>query len=136
MTAPVEDASSLPGKKIVDQDGQGIGEIETLYRSGEGEEPEWLAVDTKISMFKQRTALVPLARVKDESGELTVPYSKQHVFESPEVDASGELSADDERALRDHYGIDRGDDELRNKNDSYAARGLSEEPGGSRPEDS
>ena len=132
MTSPVKDTNSLPGKKIVDQEGKGIGEVEAMFKSGPGEEPEWLAVEADVSLFKRRTALVPLARVKDESGELTVPYSKQHVFASPEVDAGDRLSEEDERALRDHYGIDRGDDELRNKNDSYATRGPSDEPGGSK----
>jgi hypothetical protein len=63
---------------------------------------------------------IPLARLKDEGGELRVPYSKDHISETPEVESEDGLSEDCEAQLRAHYGIDRGDQELRSDNKSYA----------------
>ncbi len=71
-------------------------------------------------MGDKRTVLIPLARLKDEDGELRVPYSKDHIGNTPEIDGTDEISAESDRALRDHYGIDRADQELRDDNDSYA----------------
>jgi sporulation protein YlmC with PRC-barrel domain len=130
VTATVKEMSSLPGQSVSDQDGRRIGKIDQLYVDHEGGDPEWLTISANLSLFKHRTVFVPLARLKEESDGLRVPYSKRHIVESPEVDPGKELSAEDERLLRDHYGIDRGDDELRQKNESYAARSVSDEADG------
>ena len=82
----------------------------------------WVGVDASPGMGGKRTVLVPLARLKDENGELRVPYSKQRIIESPEVDADAGISDECDRQLRDFYGIDAGDQEMRSDNKSYAAR--------------
>jgi len=69
-----------------------------------------------------KIVFVPLARLKEEQDGLRVPYSSQHIDQCPEVEPSDEISAEDDRKLRDHYGIDRADHELRTDNDSYAER--------------
>jgi hypothetical protein len=71
-------------------------------------------------MGDKRTVLIPLARLKDEDGELRVPYSKDHIGNTPKIDDADTISPECDRALRDHYGIDRADQELRGDNDSYA----------------
>jgi hypothetical protein len=71
-------------------------------------------------MSKKRIVFIPLARLKDEDGELRVPYSKGHVSNTPEIDASDGISPECDRLLRDHYGIDRADQELRTDHHSYA----------------
>jgi hypothetical protein len=63
---------------------------------------------------------IPLARLKDEDGTLRVPYSKGHIEQTPEVDGSEGISEENDRQLRDHFGIDTGDQELRHDNNSYA----------------
>ena len=122
MTAPVEDVSTLPGKKLTDQMANPIGKITKIYATDDGY-PMWVGVDASPGMGSGRTVLVPLARLKDENGELRVPYSKQRIIESPEVDADEGISAECDRQLRDFYGIDTGDQEMRSDNKSYAARG-------------
>jgi hypothetical protein len=47
---------------------------------------------------------IPLARLKEESGELRVPYSKSHILDAPEVDAGDRISEDCDHALRTYYG--------------------------------
>lgn len=66
-----------------------------------------------------------------EDGELRVPYSVQRLDEAPEVDDSDGISAECDRQLRDYYGIDAGDRELRSDNKSYATL-VPDEAGASR----
>lgn len=120
MTAPIEDISSLPGRKIIDQAENPIGQVKDIYATGDGF-PMWVAVEMSSGMADRRMVFVPLARIKDENGDLRVPYSKQRIGESPEVDLSDGISAECDRQLRDYYGIDAGDQELRSDNKSYAA---------------
>jgi hypothetical protein len=81
----------------------------------------WVSVEGSFGSNK-RTVLIPIARLKDEGGDLLVPYSKNHIGEAPEVDDSDGISPDDDRRLRDFFGIGVGDQELRSDNKSYATR--------------
>jgi hypothetical protein len=119
MTAPIEDVSSLPGKRISDQAENPIGKVKEIYATEDGY-PMWVAVEMSSGLGGGRMAFIPLARIKDENGELRVPYSKQRIGEAPEIDGE-EISAESDRKLRDYYGIDTGDQELRHDNKSYAA---------------
>jgi hypothetical protein len=120
MTAPIEDVSSLPGKKVSDQEENPIGEIKEIYAIGGDGDAMWVSVEAKFGMGDKRKVLIPLARLKDENGELRVPYSKDHIGNTPQIDDADGISAESDRALRDHFGIDRADQELRGDNDSYA----------------
>ncbi len=120
MSAPIEDVSSLPGKKVSDQEENPIGEIKEIYAIGGDGDAMWVSVEAKFGMGDKRNVLIPLARLKDENGQLRVPYSKNHIGNTPEVDSADGISPECDRALRDHYGIDRADQELRSDNDSYA----------------
>ena len=126
MTAPIEDVSSLPGKKIADQAENPVGKVKQIYAT-DGY-PMWVSVEMSLGLAKKRTVFVPLARIKDEDGELRVPYSAQRIGDAPEVDESDGISAECDRKLRDYYGIDTGDQELRHDNKSYAT--LVHEEGG------
>jgi hypothetical protein len=117
---PIEDVSSLPGKKITDQQGNEVGEICEIYE--QDGDPMWVTVKSSTGMVTDRVVFVPLARLKEEEGELRVPYSTQHIHESPEADPEDELSEEQDRALRDYYAVTLGDEELRDSNDSYAAQ--------------
>jgi hypothetical protein len=126
MTAPIEDVSALPGKKITDQAENPLGKVKEIYAT-DGY-PMWVAVEMSSGLAKKRTVFIPLARIKDEDGELRVPYSAQRIGDAPEVDDSDGISAECDRRLRDYYGIDTGDQELRADNKSYAT--LVPEEGG------
>jgi|SRR5690349_13235511 hypothetical protein len=126
MTAPIEDVSALPGKKITDQAENPLGKVKEIYAT-DGY-PMWVAVEMSQGLANKRTVFIPLARIKDEDGELRVPYSAQRIGEAPEIDDSDGISAECDRQLRDYYGIDTGDQELRADNKSYAT--LVPEEGG------
>lgn len=118
MTAAIEDVSSLPGKKITDQAENPVGEVKEIYAT-DGY-PMWVAVELSTGIAKKRMVFIPLARIKDENGKLRVPYSAQRIGEAPEVNGDDGISAECDRELRDYYGIDTGDQELRSDNKSYA----------------
>ena len=63
-----------------------------------------------------------ICEIYEQDGELRVPYSSQHLNDSPEVESEDELSEEDEHALRAYYSVSIGDGELRTDNDSYAAQ--------------
>jgi hypothetical protein len=138
MTAAIDDVGSLPGKKITDQQYVRIGTIKEIYATDDGY-PMWVAVDVSAStedkLSRSRTVFIPLARLKVEDGELQVPYSKQRIAEAPEVDDADGISVESDRALRDYYGIDAGDQEMRRDNKSYAALVPDEGSATSRVED-
>jgi hypothetical protein len=119
VTAPIEDVSSLPGKKVIDQQESTIGKITEIYAMDGDGHPMWVAVDASFGGDK-RSLLIPLARLKDEQGDLLVPYSKDHLSGAPEVDTSDGVSEEADRELRGFYGIGLGDQELRDDNKSYA----------------
>jgi sporulation protein YlmC with PRC-barrel domain len=121
MASRIEDVGSLPGKKITDQQGRDVGEVCQIYE--QDGDPMWVMVKSSTGMASDRLVFIPLARLKEEDDEIRVPYSVQHIQESPEADPEGELSEEQDRALRDFYSVDLGDQELRGKNeDSCAAQ--------------
>ncbi len=83
----------------------------------------YVTVQTSTVLAKDRLVFIPLARLKEEDGEIRVPYSAEHIDDSPEVEPGDELSAEYDRSLRNYYSVDLGDQELRTDNDdSYASR--------------
>jgi PRC-barrel domain len=129
MTAPIEDVSSLPGKKVSDQEENPIGEIKEIYAIDGDGYPMWVSVEASFGMGDKKTVFIPIARIKVENDELLVPYSKSHIEQTPEVDADEGITPECDRKLRDHYGIDRADQELRSDNDSYATLVPEDEEG-------
>ena len=128
MTAPIEDVSSLPGKKVSDQEGSSIGKVKEIYASDDDGQPMWVEIEGSFGTREKRTVLIPLARLKDEDGNIGVPYSKARIGDCPEVDTSDGISAESDRELRGYYGIGVGDQELRSDNKSYATL-VPDEPG-------
>jgi hypothetical protein len=120
--APIEKPDELPGRTVHDQLGLKLGDVQKLYAPGGEGDPMWITVETSLGMFDRRTVFVPLARLKEEGGEVHAPYSKQFIHDAPEVEPGDELAPEDDRRLRDYYGIDRGDEELRTDNNSYASQ--------------
>ncbi len=101
------DAERLASHPLVDEDGEIIGPIAAFYADATGGVLEWAEVQTGI-VFGRRH-LVPLgdAMVGDTMTE--VGYAKAHVVRAPTVgesqDSDPHISATEERALYDHYGL-------------------------------
>jgi hypothetical protein len=123
VTKPISDPQELPGQDVHDLVGNKLGKVKRLYAPGGEGEPMWVAVDLQEGMVGSRTVLLPYARLKVEDGVISVPYSFPHIQEIPEVEVDGEVSVEDDRRLRDYFGIGRGDEPEREKNpDLYSVR--------------
>jgi hypothetical protein len=134
VTTPIDDVSSLPGRKVKDQEENPIGKIQEIYAIDGDGDPMWVSIEGSFGSGK-RTVLIPIARLKDEDGDLLVPYSRNHIGDAPEVDGSDGISSDDDRKLRDFFGIGIGDQELLSDNNSYATRVADEEAEAQRVDD-
>ena len=93
------------GDDLVDKDGAKIGTIDEIYLDADSGEPEWALVTT--GLFGTKRTFVPLADVTEEDGSLKVPITKDTVKEAPQIDATGQLTKDEESGLYTHYGIEQ-----------------------------
>ena len=121
MTAPIEDVSALPGTTVYDQGFKQIGTVDAVYATEDGF-PMWIDVQAR-----RRHVMLPLARLKDEGGQVVVPYSLQHVLEAPEIDTTDGISVEADADLRGFFAIDLADGESRTDNCSYVT--LAAAPG-------
>jgi sporulation protein YlmC with PRC-barrel domain len=98
-------ADQLLDAEIYDVQGARIGTVTDVYVDEHTEEPEWLLLDTG---FFGRGIHVPARRLVRHEGGYRLPYQKDVVTSSPEVDAgSEELGEVDERELYAYYGVPR-----------------------------
>jgi sporulation protein YlmC with PRC-barrel domain len=99
----LQDVQTWRGMKMVDADGDKIGSIEDILLDRQTGEPAWAAV--KTGLFGLKHTLVPIrdAEVTGEN-EVRVPLQKDKVKDAPRIDPDGELSAEEERKLWEHYG--------------------------------
>jgi sporulation protein YlmC with PRC-barrel domain len=124
MALEIEDVSSLPGRKVVDQEGEEVGEIKEVYGLGDDGDPMWVVVVIKVGglLSKEVCRFVPMARLREKDENLSVPYSSDHVEGSPEIDLDDELSEEDDNKLRVYYSVGLADEEFRDEPRSYAAQ--------------
>lgn len=133
MTQAIDDIGALPDRKVHDQEMQEIGKITHVYAIDGDGEPSWVCVRASFGLFKKQDIIIPLARLKEENGELVVPYSIDHIKDTPapEGDDIDEIDEAMDRKLRDHFAIDAADQELRSDHKGYATL-VPEEPGTSK----
>jgi PRC-barrel domain len=127
MTEPIEDISSLPGRKVLDQDEAPLGEVKSIYATDDGF-PMWIEIESKLGLFGKERSVVPLARIKEEKDDLRVQYTKQHILGAPKPDdEDGGISEERDRELRAYYGIGTADQEMWSDNKGYVTL-VPEEP--------
>ena len=98
----VEDVQGWHGRTLVDADGDKIGKIEDIYLDRQSGDPEWVAV--KTGLFGTRVSFVPIRDATATGDDVRVAHTKDKVKDAPNIEADGELSPDEERALYEHYG--------------------------------
>lgn len=85
------------------QDGEKIGAVEEVFVDEATGHPEWIGLGT--GLFGMKRVLVPVQGAAMVENQVTVPYSKEQVKETPDID-SGDISIETERRLYFHYGLD------------------------------
>lgn len=96
------DLSSWVGRTAVDRDGDKIGKIADVYLDDDSGQPEWLAVTT--GMFGAKVSFVPIGGADVRGDDVVVAYDKATVKDSPNAEADGALSPEEEDLLYRHYG--------------------------------
>jgi hypothetical protein len=89
---------------VVDADGHKIGELEAIYVDTGTDLPSFGTV--RIGMVgRHRLVFVPLGRATVGPGYLKVAFGKKQVKDAPSIETDGELMAEDEAAVFQHYGL-------------------------------
>jgi len=102
MEHPVD---QLLDAAIFDTRGERIGTVTDVYVDEATGRPEWLLLDTG---FFGRGIHVPAHRIVPHEGGYRLPYARDVIESSPEVDAgSDKLGEVDEHELYAYYGLSR-----------------------------
>ena len=99
-----DDVPNWRGRDVIDQNGYAVGVIADLYVDEVTGRPEWAAV--KTGLFSHRVTFVPLSQAALHGLRVQVPYEQRHLHYAPNIDPDGNLSADEEARLYQHYGLD------------------------------
>jgi uncharacterized protein (TIGR02271 family) len=92
----------MRGTTVYSSEGEKIGSVDEIFVDQETGEPEWIGLGT--GFFGTIRVLVPVAGASVAEDRITVPYSKDQVKDTPEIDAD-EISQDTEAQLYSHYGL-------------------------------
>lgn len=89
---------------VVDPAGRKIGQLEAVYVDTSTDEPAFASVKTGM-LGRHRLTFVPLNRATVMPGKMRVAYSRGQVKDAFSIDTDGELAAEDEPSLFQHYGL-------------------------------
>lgn len=89
---------------VVDAEGAKIGQLEAIYVDTATDQPAFASVKVGI-LGRHRLVFVPLDGARVTPRSLKVRYPKKLVKDAPAIDIDGELLAENEGTVFDHYGI-------------------------------
>jgi hypothetical protein len=89
------------GHTVRDRQGEKLGKLGDLYLDTD-DRPAYAGIST--GLFGTRESIVPLAGVREEGGDLHVPFDAELVRDAPNIEPDAVLSPDEEDALARHYG--------------------------------
>lgn len=101
---PAENLRDWRGEKVIDPDGNKIGELEAIYVDTSTDEPAFASV--RVGMIgRHKLTFVPLAGATVTPGAIRVRHDKKLVGDAPTIDIDGELTAADEPRFFAHYDL-------------------------------
>jgi uncharacterized protein (TIGR02271 family) len=95
----LQEARGLP---VLASDGEQIGKVEEIFYDESSNQPEWVGIGTGFLGTKR--VLVPLQAAELQGDALLVPYPKEQVKGSPDID-SDHIDGTTEQALYSYYGL-------------------------------
>ncbi len=101
-TVTMDELMEARGADVYSSDGEKIGSVEEIFVDEETNQPEWIGLGTGFLGTKR--TLVPVQGAERREDGFYVPYSKDQVKETPEID-SDEISQETEAGLYSHYGL-------------------------------
>lgn len=102
-TMSTERLMQAQGQTVYSSDGEKIGNVEEVFVDDETGRPEWIGIGTGLLGTKR--VLVPVAGLDESDDGLTVPYAKDHVKDTPDID-DDRISQETESRLYAHYGLE------------------------------
>jgi hypothetical protein len=99
----VANVADWRGKDLLDRGDARIGRLGDVYVDTETEEPLFGSV--KGGVITKHLTFVPLRGAVAAPNWLRVVVSKEQVKKAPNIAPDGELDAEQEHALYDHYGM-------------------------------
>ncbi len=92
----------MQGETVYSSEGEKIGTVEEVFYDEQTNAPEWIGIGTGFLGTKR--VLVPIEGAALGDDGITVPYAKEQVKDSPDVDGD-EIGQDTEGELYAHYGL-------------------------------
>jgi len=96
-------AYEFVGRKVLDRDGEKLGEVREIYQDQQTGDPEWATVAGGFLGLKSH--FVPLAGASPSGEDIQLSVTKSQVQNAPSVDPDGALSEQEEQRLFEHYGV-------------------------------
>src|SRR5215218_10383027 len=75
---------TLRGTNVYDVEGDKIGSVEEIFVDEQTQEPEWIGLGT--GFFGTKRVLVPATTADHVGDEIHVPYAKDQVKDTPDID--------------------------------------------------
>ncbi|WP_250006649.1 PRC-barrel domain-containing protein [Actinoplanes sp. M2I2] len=101
---PAENLRDWRGEKVIDPDGDKIGDLEAVYVDTASDQPAFATI--KVGMLgRHKLAFVPLDGATVLPSAVRVRYDKKVVGDAPTIDVDGELAAADEPGVFAHYNL-------------------------------
>jgi len=102
-TMNLETLRDARGVPVVAADGDQIGKVEEVFLDDTTGQPEWIGIGT--GFFGTKRVLVPVASAEFDASAIRVPYAKDQVKDSPDIDGD-EIAEETERELYAYYGLE------------------------------
>ena len=98
----LEDLSAVRGTPVYSSDGETIGKVDEIFIDNDTRQPEWIGLGS--GAFSSKRVLVPVTGARMEADGFYVPYTKDQVQGTPNIDAD-EISQETEAELYSYYGL-------------------------------
>ena len=92
----------MRGAPVYDVNGEKIGKVDEIFYDQQTRVPEWIGIGT--GFFGSKRVLVPVNGAAARDNGLFVPYAKDQVKDSPDIDGD-EISEECEMELTAFYGL-------------------------------
>jgi hypothetical protein len=101
---PAENLRDWRGQKVIDHEGDKVGELEAVYVDTATDEPAFVTV--RIGMLgRHRLVFVPVDGATVAPTTVRVRYPKKLIHDGPSIDTDGELTAANEPEVFAHYDL-------------------------------
>ena len=89
---------------VVDSGGDKVGTVGQIYLDDVTERLSFITVRT--GLFGTRESFIPVRGIVLDGETVTLPWTRDHIRDAPEVATEGHLDEADQTALWTHYGVE------------------------------